>query len=187
VLFLGDSITEGWAKAPHIWEHYYGKYDPANFGIGGDQTQHVIWRIENGELDGIHPKVVVFMLGTNNTGSHTAAQIAAADRKIIGMIRTKLPETKVLVLAVFPRGPRKNRDGTPDPWEKRMEIIRAVNADLAQLDDGANVRFLDINASFLGNDGTIPNVIMPDQLHPNAAGYQLWAEAMDPLLTGMMK
>ncbi len=93
VLFLGDSITEGWGKAPHIWERYYGKYDPANFGIGGDQTQHVIWRIENGELDGIHPKVVVFMLGTNNTGSHTAAQIAAADRKIVSMIRDRLPET----------------------------------------------------------------------------------------------
>jgi lysophospholipase L1-like esterase len=187
VLFLGDSITEGWTRAPHIWERYYGKYDPANFGIGGDQTQHVIWRIENGELDGIHPKVVVFMLGTNNTGSHTAEQIAAADRKIVQMIRTKLPETKVLVLAVFPRGPRKNRDGTPEAWEKRMEIIQAVNKDLAQLDDGAKVRFLDINARFLGNDGTIPNIIMPDQLHPNAAGYQLWAEAMDPLLTGMMK
>lgn len=187
VLFLGDSITEGWGRAPHIWEHYYGKYQPANFGIGGDQTQHVVWRIENGELDGINPKVVVFMLGTNNTGSHTAEQIAAADRKIIGMIRTRLPETKVLVLAVFPRGPRKNRDGTPDGWEKRMEIIQAVNADLAKLDDGKMVRFLDINARFLGNDGTIPNVIMPDQLHPNAAGYQLWAEAMDPLLTEMLK
>ncbi len=187
LLFLGDSITEGWTKAPHIWEHYYAKYDPANFGIGGDQTQHVIWRIENGELDGIRPKVVVFMLGTNNTASHTAEQIAAADRKIVAMIRAKLPETKVLVLAVFPRGPRKNRDGSPEAWEKRMEIIKAVNADLAKLDDGANVRFLDINARFLGNDGTIPNVIMPDQLHPNAAGYQLWAEAMNPLLTGMMK
>ena len=187
VLFLGDSITEGWGKAPHIWEHYYGKLDAANFGIGGDQTQHVIWRIENGELDGIHPKVVVFMLGTNNTGSHTAEQIAAADRKIIGLIRTRLPDTKVLVLAVFPRGPRKNRDGTPEPWEKRIAVIQAVNADLAKLDDGASVRFLDINARFLGNDGTIPNIIMPDQLHPNAAGYQLWAEAMKPLLEEMMK
>jgi lysophospholipase L1-like esterase len=187
VLFLGDSITEGWNKAPHIWEHYYGKLEPANFGIGGDQTQHVIWRIENGELDGIHPKLVVFMLGTNNTAAHSAEQIAAADRKIIGLLRTRLPEAKVLVLAVFPRGPRKNRDGTPDPWEKRMDVIKAVNADLAKLDDGKTIRFLDINARFLGNDGTIPNIIMPDQLHPNAAGYQLWAEAMDPLLKEMLK
>lgn len=187
VLFLGDSITEGWGKAPHIWEHYYGQWQPANFGIGGDQTQHVIWRIENGELDGIKPKVVVFMLGTNNTGAHTAEQIAAADRKIIGLIRSRLPDTKVLVLAIFPRGPRQNRDGTPDPWEKRMAVIAAVNADLAKLDDGKTVRFLDINAQFLGNDRTIPNPIMPDQLHPNAAGYQLWADAMQPLLKEMMQ
>lgn len=192
VLFLGDSITEGWGKAPHIWEHYYGKWEPANFGIGGDQTQHVIWRIENGELNGIHPKVVVLMLGTNNTNGHTAEQIATADRKIVKMIRERLPETKVLVLAVFPRGPRKNKEGVVTPEvtadaARRMEIIRAVNADLAKLDDGKDVRFLDINAQFLGNDGTIPNILMPDQLHPNAAGYQLWADAMQPLLTEMMK
>jgi lysophospholipase L1-like esterase len=187
LLFLGDSITEGWAKAPHIWEHYFAKYQPANFGIGGDQTQHVIWRIENGELDGISPKVVVLMLGTNNSGAHTAAQIAAADRKIVQMIRTRLPGAKILLLAVFPRGPRKARDGSPEPWEQRMAVIRGVNADLAGLDDGKTIRFLDINARFLGNDGTIPNIIMPDQLHPNAAGYQLWADAMRPLLDEMMQ
>jgi lysophospholipase L1-like esterase len=186
VLFLGDSITEGWAQAPHIWEHYYGQYQPANFGIGGDQTQHVVWRIENGELDGIMPKVVVLMLGTNNSASHTAEQIAAADTKIVRLIREKIPGTKVLLLAIFPRGPRKS-GGEDEPWEKRMAAISGANAELAKLDDGNNIRFLDINAHFLGNDGTIPNIIMPDQLHPNAAGYQLWAEAMQPLLDEMMR
>ena len=187
VLFLGDSITEGWTKAPHIWEHYYGKWQPANFGIGGDNTQHVIWRIANGELDNIHPKVVVLMIGTNNAGGYDAAEIAAADRKIVAMIREKIPETKVLLLGIFPRGPRKNTNGSIDPWEKRMEIIRAVNADLAKLNDGASVRFLDISEKFLGQDGKIPYAIMPEQLHPNAAGYQIWADAMQPLLTEMMK
>lgn len=187
LLFLGDSITEGWRKAPHIWEHYYGAYQPANFGISGDQTHHVIWRIENGELDGIAPKVVVLMIGTNNTSQHNAAEIAAADSKIVQMLRTRLPATKVLLLAVFPRGLDKNKDGTIDPRPHRMEIINAVNLELAKLDDGQMVRFLNINASFLGNDGTIPRVIMPDQLHPNAAGYQLWADAMQPLLKGMLK
>lgn len=187
VLFLGDSITEGWRKAPHIWEHYFGADQPANFGIGGDQTQHVIWRIENGELDGLAPKVVVLMLGTNNSSQHSGAQIAAANRKIVGLIRAKLPEAKVLLLAIFPRGPRTTRDGAPEPWEQRMAAIRAANAELARLDDGAAVRFLDLTANFLGNDGTIPRIIMPDQLHPNAAGYQLWAEAMAPLLREMMQ
>jgi lysophospholipase L1-like esterase len=187
LLFLGDSITDNWSKAPHIWEHYYGKFEPANFGIGGDTTQNVIWRIENGELDGIHPKVVVLMLGTNNSASHTAEEIVAADKKIVEMIRAKIPETKVLLLAIFPRGPRKNTNGSNDPWESRMAVITAANAKLATLDDGQNVRFLDINAKFLGQDGKIPFSIMPEQLHPNAAGYELWAEAMQPLLTEMMK
>ncbi|HEY0945396.1 MAG TPA: GDSL-type esterase/lipase family protein [Opitutaceae bacterium] len=191
VLFLGDSITEGWRKAPHVWEHFYGKLQPANFGIGGDQTQHVIWRIENGELDGIDPKVVVLMLGTNNSAGHTAAEIAAADKKIVEMIRAKLPSAKVLVLAIFPRGARKNNEGVITEQAvadaaKRMAVIDAVNAELTKLDDGKTVRFLDINAQFLGQDGKIPFPIMPDQLHPTAAGYQLWAEAMQPLLEQML-
>ncbi|MBL9189170.1 MAG: GDSL family lipase [Opitutaceae bacterium] len=192
MLFLGDSITAGWTKAPHVWEAYYGKLQPANFGIGGDQTQHVIWRIANGELDGIAPKVAVLMLGTNNSAAHTADEIAAADKKIVSLIRQKLPNTKVLVLAVFPRGARKNQQGVITPEAvadaaKRMAVIDGVNAQLAKLDDGKNVRFLDINHAFLGQDGKIPFSIMPDQLHPNAAGYQLWADAMKPLLTEMMK
>ena len=192
VLFIGDSITQGWTRAPHVWEHYYGKWQPANFGIGGDQTQHVIWRIEQGELDGIKPSVTVLMLGTNNTGGHTAAEIAAADKKIIQLIRTRIPETKILVLGIFPRGPRKNAQGMVTDQiaadaTRRMEIIRAVNAELAKLDDGKTIRYLDITAKFLCDDGKIPSIIMPDQLHPNAAGYQLWAEAMQPLLTEMMK
>jgi len=187
LLFLGDSITDGWSKAPQIYESYFGKYQPANFGIGGDTTQNVIWRIENGELDGIRPKVTVLMLGTNNTGTHTAAEILAADTKIVKSIRSKIPETKVLILAIFPRGPRKNRDGTMDSGEQKMAIIREVNAGLAKLDDGKNVRYLDIGPKFLGADGKIPDSIMPDQLHPNVAGYQIWADAMKPLLTEMLK
>lgn len=188
VLFLGDSITAGWTKAPHVWEHYYGKFQPANFGIGGDQTQHVIWRIENGELEGIQPKVVVLMLGTNNSAAHTTEEIAAADRKIIELIRAKIPAAKVLLLGIFPRGPRKNAQGVvTDDAVKRMAVINGVNAELAKLDDGTNIRYLDLSAKFLCDDGKIPSIIMPDQLHPNAAGYQLWADAMQPLLTEMMK
>ncbi|HSD16686.1 MAG TPA: GDSL-type esterase/lipase family protein [Thermomonas sp.] len=192
VLFLGDSITERWKQAPHIWEHYFGKYQPANFGIGGDRTHHVIWRIENGELDGIKPKVVVLMLGTNNTDVHSAEQIAAADEKIIGMIRKKIPGAKVLLLAIFPRDARKNTDGliieaNVADAAKRNEIIDKANALLAKLDDGKQVRFLNINHVFLGRDGRIPWTIMPDQLHLSPAGYQLWAEAIDKQLAEMME
>lgn len=192
ILFLGDSITEGWNKAPHVWDHFYGTHRPANFGIGGDQTQHVIWRIENGELNGVKPKVVVLMLGTNNTALNTADEILAADTKIVEMIRAKIPTTKVLLLAIFPRGARKDPRGNVTEASladaaKKMDVINAVNAGLAKLDDGKNVRYLDIGGKFLGQDGKIPWTIMPDQLHPTAAGYQLWAEAMQPLLEQMMK
>jgi lysophospholipase L1-like esterase len=192
LLFLGDSITAGWQRAPHIWEAYYGKYQPANFGIGGARTQNLIWQIEHGELEGIAPKVAVLMMGTNNSLDYNAEEIAAADRKIIAMVRARLPETKILVLGIFPRGPRDPKGGpiTPAAVEeaaKRMATIDAVNRDLAALDDGKMVRFLDIGAVFLGQDGRIPKSIMPDQLHPGAAGYQLWADAMRPLLDSMMK
>jgi lysophospholipase L1-like esterase len=192
VLFLGDSITEAWRRPTHIWEHYFGKYQPANFGIGGDQTQHVIWRIENGELDGITPKAVVLMIGTNNSGQHTGEQIAAAVTKIVGMIRAKIPGTKVLLLAIFPRDARRTNDGliteaAITDTAKRVAANDRANALLAKLDDGANVRFLNINAIFLGKDGRIPWTIMPDQLHLSNAGYQMWAEAIEKPLAELMK
>ncbi len=186
LLFLGDSITRQWVTVPHIWDHYYGAYQSAYFGIGGDGTQHIIWRIENGELDGISPKVVVLLVGTNNCGSSSAEHISAGIRKIIRLIHEKNPTTKILALGIFPRGPRINADGSPDNWESHMAKIRTVNADLATLDNGNSIRALDITASFLGNDGTIPNTIMPDQVHLTPAGYQIWADAMQPLLQEML-
>lgn len=187
VLFLGDSITEGWVMAPQLWENHFGRYQPANFGISGDRTQHVLWRIEQGELDRISPKVVILMLGTNNSDEHTGAQIAAADKKIVSLMRTKLPRTKILLMAIFPRGPRLDGTGQPEPWAERMVAINTANAELARLDDGRMIRFLDINHRFVDERGLIPDRLMPDQLHLSPAGYQLWAEAMEKPLAEMMQ
>jgi len=187
LLFLGDSIIDHWNNVPWIWDRFYGQYQPANFGIAGDTTQNVIWRIEHGELDGIHPRVVVLMIGTNNTASNTGAEIAGADTKILRMIQARIPHVKVLLLAIFPRGARKLRDGSIDDGSAKMAVIRAANAELARLDDGQNVRYLDIGAKFLGQDGKIPDSIMADHLHPTAAGYEIWAAAMQPLLESMLQ
>jgi lysophospholipase L1-like esterase len=179
VLFLGDSITQGWSgNGKDVWKATYTKYDAANFGIGGDRTQHVLWRMDNGELDGISPKVVVLMIGTNNIG-YPAEQIAKADIKIINEIHQKLPQTKVLVLGIFPRD---NLATKPS-----RQKIKDVNAELAKLEDGKTTRYLDIGEKFLTADGTLTKEIMPDYLHPNAKGYQIWADAMQPLLDEMMK
>jgi lysophospholipase L1-like esterase len=186
LLFLGDSITEGWGRAKDVWEKYYGSYQPANFGIGGDRVEHVLWRIENGELEGLQPKVTVIMIGTNNTSTNTAPEIAAGVRKLVGEVRAKLPKTKVLLLAVFPRGPRTADENVKKDAEKKMAIINDINQDIAKLDDGQNVKFLDIGPKFLVN-GAIPMDVMPDQLHPNAKGYQIWADAMQPTLEQMLK
>jgi beta-glucosidase len=181
LLFMGDSITDNWrTKGKNVWDKFYGSRKAANFGIGGDRTQHVIWRIENGELNGIDPKVIVLMIGTNNSNSDSPDQISEGVEKIVADMRAKCPKSKILLLAIFPRN-------KPDAKPEQMETIQKVNARIAKLNDGKTIAFLDINKVFLGPDGKVPAEIMPDFLHPNENGYQLWADAMEPTLVEMLK
>jgi lysophospholipase L1-like esterase len=185
LLFMGDSITEGWAgRGKAVWQKYYAPLNVANFGISGDKTQHVLWRIENGELDGITPKVVVLLIGTNNIG-YPQEDILAGDEKIVSEIHEKLPDTKLLILGIFPRG---GDPADPTVAEMRNKII-FVNKGLATLDDGNKTRFLDFGAKFETPDGKITDQYMYDlvPLHPNGDGYQLWADSMNPLLFEMLK
>jgi len=176
LLFLGDSITQGWNNND-VWKRFYGPRKSANFGIGGDRTQHVLWRIQNGELDGIEPRVVVLMIGTNNAGSSTPDEIAQGISAIVAEVRRRLPKTQVLLLGVFPRGQE------PSPVRERL---KSVNQKIAKLDDGSHVRFLDIEKAFLNEDGTISPKIMPDYLHLSRQGYRIWADAMEPTLWSML-
>ena len=186
LLFLGDSITDGWrGRGKAVWDQFYAPRQAANFGIGGDRTQHVLWRIEHGELDGIKPKAIVLMIGTNNTGKesdgkprNTTPEIIEGVTAIVKTLRTKLPGSKILLLAIFPRG------GKDAP--QRAQIAE-INSAIAKLDDGRQVKYLDIGTKFLEPDGTLPKGIMPDLLHPNEKGYQIWADAIEPTLTGMLK
>lgn len=179
LLLIGDSITHGWeAEGKEVWAEHYAPRNAVNLGIGGDRTQHVLWRLDNGNVAGISPKLAVLMIGTNNSGSNTSREIADGVEAIVKSLREKLPETKLLVLAIFPRG--------ADNDDARRRTNEGANELIAKLADGEMVHYLDINAAFLDDDGTLPKDVMDDLLHPTAKGYQIWAEAMEAKVAELM-
>jgi lysophospholipase L1-like esterase len=185
LVFLGDSITHGWeGKGKAVWAKDWAPLKAANFGIGGDRTEHVLWRLENGNFDGLKPKAIVLMIGTNNTGHQgrpqkelngavyecTAEQTAEGIKAILAQLQKKCPDAKILVLGIFPRGADKN-----DKFRQQNEATNAIVKGFA---DGQKVFFLDVGAKFLEPDGTLSKTIMPDLLHPNEKGYQIWSDAI---------
>ncbi len=181
LLFFGDSITEGWFRHKELWQQTFGAYKPANFGIGWDRTQNVLWRISNGELDGVKPKVVVLMIGTNNLQPDGADGAVKGITKIVSVIREKCPDTKVLLLGILPRGQKAEKN----PYRKQ---VAEVNEAIAKLADEKRVFFLDFGSKYLNPDGSmIKENMTPDWLHLTQAGYQVWADAMAPKLAELMK
>jgi hypothetical protein len=183
LVFIGDFITDRWQADPQreIFEDYFGPYRPYNIGIAGDQTQHVLWRIQHGALGGIDPKVVVVLIGTNNIGkaAMSVEETAHGITTVVSAIRETLPDAEILLLGVFPRGNRPD-----DPLRAK---IKQVNALIARLDDGRFVRFLDIGEKFLEADGSIPGTVMPDYLHLSPRGYLIWAEALKPVIESLAR
>ncbi len=179
LVFVGDSITDGWrGGGKTVWEKNWAPMKALNLGIGGDKTEHVIWRLQNGELDGYKAKLFVIMIGTNN-GGDSAQDVADGNAAIIKEIKTKQPQAKILLLGIFPRGA-----DAKFPHRVKNE---QTNALLAKMDDGKTIKYLSINDKFLQQDGTLPKDIMPDLLHPNAKGYEIWAEAIIATVTEMLK
>jgi lysophospholipase L1-like esterase len=187
LVFLGDSITQGWGgKGKAAWEKHYTTRKAANFGIGGDRTEHVLWRLSNGNFDGLSPKLIVLMIGTNNTGHVgrpqkelndaiyycTAEETAEGVKQIVETLKKKCPTSKILLLGIFPRGEKP-----ADAMRKQNE---ATNAIISKLADGKTVEFLDIGQTFLQPDGTLTREIMPDLLHLSEAGYDKWADVIEP-------
>lgn len=178
LIFIGDSITHGWeGGGKDVWSKYYAPRKTLNLGFGGDRTQHVLWRLQNGNFKGQAPKVCVLMIGTNNYNDDPAGEIAEGIDAIVDEIRKQSPSTKVLILAIFPRlaGPDPVREKLADASQRASEKA-----------DGEHVFYLDIGQAFLEADGTLSEDIMPDFLHPNAKGYQIWAEAMEPTLRRLL-
>ncbi len=177
LVFIGDSITHFWEGAgKDVWARYYGNRRALNLGYSADRTEHVIWRITNGELDGISPKLVILMIGTNNIGhgSSTPAQTVEGIKKILNILAEKVPTAKVLLLSVFPRSEK--------PTDGLRKLVNEINAGLPALADGEKVIYLDFGAKFLTKDGILPAEIMGDRLHPGAAGYEIWAQEVEPFV-----
>jgi len=175
VLFLGDSITEVFPKlAPDTWNGEIASLgNVLDFGISGDRTQFVLWRVQHGELDRTNARVVVLMVGTNNLASATPQNVARGIAAIVETIRAKLPNATIVLNALLPRG------APNEPVRAKLAIVNALIAPLA---DGARVRWLDAGGDFVSPDGTIVPALMPDKLHPSAAGYEVWATALRPVL-----
>lgn len=178
LIFIGDSIThsfEGPGKA--TWDKYYAGRNALNLGFSGDRTEHVLWRLDHGNLNNQRDaKVIVLMIGTNNTGQRkqNPDETAEGIRAILAKLRTHCPKAHTLLLGVFPRGVQPN-----DPLRK---INAEVNKRIAKFADGKHVHYLDISDKFLTKDGVLTKEIMPDALHPRQKGYNIWAQAIEPTL-----
>lgn len=191
LLMIGDSITHRWENGGKaVWGQYYAPRNAVNMGFSGDRTEHVLWRLENGEIENIHPKLAILMIGTNNSRGdrYTAEQIADGIKAIVCKLRTKLPGTKVLILAIFPRGDAAQRADKEHgatfnaQWAKNAEASQLAS----KLADGKMIFYMDINKTFLNEQGVLTREVMPDLLHPQEKGYQLWAVAVEPTLAKLM-
>ena len=183
LLLMGDSITDFWRNTEgayagkQVLDKNFGQWKIANYGIAGDTTQGVLFRLQDGEGAGIKPRAIMLMIGTNNTGRNSAAEIAEGVGAVVLSLQNHFPQAKILLLAVFPRG-RAN-----DPVRG---TIADINQRIQKLDDGNKVFYLDIGKGFLDAQGEIPRDVMSDSLHPSPKGYEIWAEAVREPLTALM-
>jgi lysophospholipase L1-like esterase len=177
LIFDGDSITDFWQagnRGGPLYQKLYAPRHAVDFGISGDRTEHVLWRLAHGQLDTLHPKLVMLMIGTNNMGPSTAPEIADGVTKIVQAYRTQVPDAHILLLGIFPRDPK--------PGDALRVKVKAVNDIICKLDDGAHITYLDIGDKLLNPDGTMDPAILPDGVHPSAKGYQIWADAVQPVI-----
>ena len=185
LLFHGDSITDWWLQdTPQfpnkpVFDKYFGNIRTANFAIAGDTTQGVLWGPHNGEGQGFQPKAVMLMIGTNNTGANTAPEIAEGVGAVVMELRRDFPQAKILLLAIFPRS---------TPGDPVRDKISEVNKIIARLDDQQHVFYMDIGSQFLDDKGVfLPDSFRPDNLHPQAKGYDIWGQAVSAKLAQLLK
>lgn len=180
LIFLGDSITHSWTvmgQGLAVWNQIYEPFNAVNMGFGGDRTQHLLWRIQNGEVDGINPKVAVVLIGTNNWKVNTSEEIAEGVAAVCQELRNRLPQTRILLLAIFPRV-------SSDPLAGAN--VEMANQIIKDLHDGEWIYFMDIGNAFRDGDFWLRKDLFPDGLHPNEAGYIAWANAIRKPLSDLL-
>jgi lysophospholipase L1-like esterase len=182
VYFVGDSIVRRWGTSdPQYkdflanWTQNFFGWNAADFGWGADTTQNILWRLRNGELDGVNPKVIVILAGTNNVPNASEAEIAQGIEAIVNTCQSKAPSANILVTGIFPRNDH------PGLWPKILEMNHAL-ARLA----GHRIRYLDVNSKLADSQGTLLDGMMVDGLHPSVRGYQVWADGLKPILKGIL-
>jgi lysophospholipase L1-like esterase len=191
VYFEGDSITRRWGALDYPdllanWKRNFFGWNAADFGWGGDRTQNILWRLENGELDGVNPKVVVLLAGTNNVGDLSASggvearadEVARGLRAILHVIQKKAPGATIIVMGIFPRNDNL----------AFLPVIDRINRNLSEIADGQKVRYLNINDKLADGDGRLFEGMMnaEDKLHPTVKAYQVWADALKPMLGDLL-
>jgi beta-glucosidase len=178
LIYLGDSIVQYFnAKGKKVWDHYYAPRNALNLGISGDRTQHALWRLDHGNIDGISPKLAIVMIGQNNGGHNTPKEISDGVTLVVETIRKKLPDTKILLLAIFYRREK--------PTEERL-VFDEANATIAKLEDHRKIFYMNLNRIFLLPDGNISKELMPDYEHPSPLGHRVWAEAIEGKVAELM-
>jgi len=192
-VLIGDSITDLWPTKAAGSYAAFRRWKPLNLGISGELTEHVLFRLAHGELEGLKPKVAMILIGTNNLGhvdTEKPEWAAAGVKKIVETVRGKLPETKILVMGIFPRGGARDADGMRQRSSATDSIrvrVTETNALIAKIADNKKVFYLDIGDKFVDEEGNLRMDLMPDALHPNEAGYQVWLDAVKPKLDELMK
>lgn len=189
IYFEGDSITRRWGATDYPeflanWNKNFFGWNAADFGWGADSIQNILWRLQNGELDGVHPKVIVLLAGTNNVGSAMptdgddakAADITKGMAAILRIMQEKAPEATIILMGIFPRNDSM----------AVIPTIYKINSNLSGLADGKKVRYLNINDKLAGANGVLFDGMTMDKLHPSVKGYQVWADALKPLFTELL-
>jgi lysophospholipase L1-like esterase len=182
LLMVGDSIVFRWGRTGKVvWDEYYAKRNACNIGSSGDRTQHMLWHFQNGGLEGTKPKLVLLMIGTNNRGKpeNKGTDTAYGILALLKEIHKQLPESKIMLMATFPRGQTPS-----DVGRIRNDQINKIIRTYA---DNKTVHWLDIGDTFLDEKGGLIKELMPDGLHPSKEGYKAWAVAMEPHIKKLME